>query len=83
MGLIAHAIPPASKADLTRRILAAQEIVLKSGLTGVHDAGLHLAHAGIEQRKQPCRAGANDRNVADVVDHRLTFAAPVRRFNSR
>jgi len=40
MGLISSAVPEGSKADITRRILAAQEIVLRAGLTGIHDAGV-------------------------------------------
>lgn len=40
MGLVDRVVPPARKADLTRRILAAQDRILAAGLTGVHDAGL-------------------------------------------
>ena len=43
MGLISGAVPPASQADVVRRLLAAQREVLRQGLTGIHDAGLsHL-----------------------------------------
>jgi hypothetical protein len=40
MNLIAHAIPRPSKADHTRRILAAQKEIVKWGLTSLHDASL-------------------------------------------
>jgi predicted amidohydrolase YtcJ len=40
MGLVGRAVPHATEADVARHILEAQEAVLKSGLTGVHDAGL-------------------------------------------
>lgn len=40
MGLIGKVVPGPTVDDLTRQFLKAQEYVLKSGLTGVHDAGL-------------------------------------------
>jgi predicted amidohydrolase YtcJ len=40
MSLVARAIPAATRSDLARRILAGQALALKSGLTGVHDAGV-------------------------------------------
>jgi predicted amidohydrolase YtcJ len=40
MGLIGRAVPDDTEADVSRQLLKAQEVVLKSGLTGVHDAGL-------------------------------------------
>lgn len=40
MGLVAHAIPLATKAELSQRILEGQKIVVQAGLTGVHDAGV-------------------------------------------
>ena len=40
MGLVSRAVPSPSKDDLKRRLLAAQESVLKDGLTSVHDAGI-------------------------------------------
>ena len=40
MGLILSAIPPGSRLDIARRILAAQAIVLRAGLTGIHDASV-------------------------------------------
>lgn len=54
-GHVQQAIPRASKADFVRQILAAQEMILRAGLTGVHDAGFsrleeaayrELDHAG-------------------------------------
>src|SRR5262249_15839623 len=38
--LVSRKIPPETKADLERQILAGQAQVLKAGLTGVHDAGV-------------------------------------------
>lgn len=40
MGLVGKHVPPASRTDLRRQILAAQDVLLKAGLTGVHDAGI-------------------------------------------
>jgi predicted amidohydrolase YtcJ len=47
MGLIAKAVPPPTRADLQRQILAAQAACLKAGLTGVHDAGVSAAEAAV------------------------------------
>ena len=38
MRLVSRAMPRPTRADFARRILAGQELVLKQGLTGVHDA---------------------------------------------
>jgi predicted amidohydrolase YtcJ len=40
MGLVAGFIPGLTKTDVKRRLLAAQQAVLRNGLTGVHDAGI-------------------------------------------
>ncbi|MFI5457373.1 MAG: amidohydrolase [Isosphaerales bacterium] len=40
MSLIGRAVPPSTKDDLKRRLLAAQKLVLQNGLTSVHDAGI-------------------------------------------
>jgi predicted amidohydrolase YtcJ len=40
MALIHSAMPGGSKANIARRILAAQSIILRAGLTGIHDAGV-------------------------------------------
>ncbi len=40
MDLISKAMPKPTKAEITRRVLAAQKQILHDGLTGVHDAGL-------------------------------------------
>jgi len=40
MGLIYSAIPAGSKSDIARRILVAQDIVFRAGLTGIHDASV-------------------------------------------
>jgi len=43
MALIRRAIPPASKAEIERHILAGQAIVVRSGIAGIHDAGVSAA----------------------------------------
>jgi len=40
MSLIGRAVPPSTKDDLKRRLLAAQKLVFQNGLTCVHDAGI-------------------------------------------
>lgn len=40
MRLVESAMPAPTKAVAVRRILAAQEVVLRAGLTGIHDAGV-------------------------------------------
>jgi len=40
MSLIGRSVPPSTKDDLKRRLLAAQKLVLQNGLTSVHDAGI-------------------------------------------
>ena len=40
MSLVAQAVPGPTLNDIKRRLLAAQKLVLQSGLTGVHDAGI-------------------------------------------
>lgn len=40
MGLVTRLIPGATKDDVKRHLLAAQEACLAAGLTGVHDAGI-------------------------------------------
>lgn len=40
MDLVGRVIPSSTKDDLKRQILKAQEVILRDGLTGVHDAGL-------------------------------------------
>jgi predicted amidohydrolase YtcJ len=44
-GLVSRHIPAATRADFARQILAGQELVLKAGLTGVHDAGVSALEA--------------------------------------
>ncbi len=43
MDLVSRVIPPSKPEELKRRILAAQQQILASGLTGVHDAGISPA----------------------------------------
>jgi predicted amidohydrolase YtcJ len=40
MGLVGGAVPGLTRLDVRRRLLAAQDLALKAGLTGVHDAGI-------------------------------------------
>jgi predicted amidohydrolase YtcJ len=40
MGLVERVVPPPTRAEVARRILAAQRECLRLGLTGVHDAGV-------------------------------------------
>ncbi|WP_082858569.1 amidohydrolase family protein [Planctomyces sp. SH-PL62] len=40
MGLVGRVVPAASREDVRKRILAAQDRILSLGLTGVHDAGV-------------------------------------------
>jgi predicted amidohydrolase YtcJ len=49
MSLVGRVIPPSPPQDLKRRIVAAQEQILASGLTGVHDAGISQAETKIYQ----------------------------------
>ncbi len=45
MELVDRVVPPPTEAERIRRILAAQELCLQVGLTGVHDAGVDRATA--------------------------------------
>jgi predicted amidohydrolase YtcJ len=40
MGLVGRAVPGVTRLDVRRRLLAAQDLALAAGLTGVHDAGI-------------------------------------------
>ncbi len=40
MGLVGRAVPGVTRLDVRRRLLAAQDLALRAGLTGVHDAGI-------------------------------------------
>ena len=40
MSLVGQAVPPATKDEIKRHLLAAQQAVLEQGLTSVHDAGV-------------------------------------------
>jgi predicted amidohydrolase YtcJ len=40
MGLVGRAVPGVTRLDVRRRLLAAQDLALRAGLTGVHDAGV-------------------------------------------
>ncbi|HZW30299.1 MAG TPA: amidohydrolase family protein, partial [Isosphaeraceae bacterium] len=47
MGLVGRVVPPPTRLDVRRRLLAAQEMVLRAGLTGVHDAGISRRTADV------------------------------------
>ena len=47
MGLVGRAVPPPTKLDIRRRLLAAQQLALHAGLTGVHDAGISRRTADV------------------------------------
>jgi predicted amidohydrolase YtcJ len=47
MGLVGRAVPGPTKLDVRRRLLAAQYQALRSGLTGVHDAGISRRTADV------------------------------------
>ncbi len=47
MGLVGRAVPAPTKLDVRRRLLAAQELALRAGLTGVHDAGISRRTADV------------------------------------
>ncbi len=47
MGLVGRAVPAITKLDVRRRLLAAQELALRAGLTGVHDAGISRRTADV------------------------------------
>jgi predicted amidohydrolase YtcJ len=52
MGLVGRAIPGPTRDDVRRRILAAQDQVLRAGLTGVHDAGVSAGEAEVYRSLQ-------------------------------
>jgi predicted amidohydrolase YtcJ len=47
MTLVGKVVPSAEHAELKRHLLAAQRVILESGLTGVHDAGISQAEADV------------------------------------
>jgi predicted amidohydrolase YtcJ len=55
MSLVSRRIPPDTKADRVRQILAGQALALEAGLTGVHDAGASALTA--EAYRELDRAG--------------------------
>jgi predicted amidohydrolase YtcJ len=92
MTLVGRAIPPATKADLTRHFLKAQELCLKAGLTGVHDAGLSTLE--IEALRDLDRghklrlrvygmASLSERSAVAFVSHPPTSPRPDARFTMR
>jgi predicted amidohydrolase YtcJ len=46
-GLVWRIVPPATAEDLTRRLLAAQTLCWRAGLTSIHDAGVSAAEAEV------------------------------------
>jgi predicted amidohydrolase YtcJ len=55
MGLVGRVVPRPSRADIKRRLLAAQKQILAQGLTGVHDAG--ISQTEVEVYRELDRAG--------------------------
>jgi predicted amidohydrolase YtcJ len=47
MGLVGRAVPGLTRLDVRRRLLAAQDLALRAGLTGVHDAGISRLTADV------------------------------------
>jgi predicted amidohydrolase YtcJ len=47
MGLVGRAVPGLTRLDVRRRLLAAQDLALRAGLTGVHDAGISRRTADV------------------------------------
>ncbi len=46
-GLVWRVVPPPTKDDLSRRLLAAQSLCWQAGLTSIHDAGVSAAEAEV------------------------------------
>src|SRR5436190_3551922 len=51
-------------------------------LQRIHHLRRYLAHAGIKQGEQPRGAAANDRDIAEFVNHPLTFAPSALLYNA-
>lgn len=92
MGLVARAIPNATRADLVRQVLAAQHECLKAGLTSVHEAG--LSRLEVEVFRQLDREGKLKLRVygmasppsgheVEFVSSRPVHREPGRRFELR
>jgi predicted amidohydrolase YtcJ len=47
MNLVGRAVPGPTRLDIRRRLLAAQDLALRAGLTGVHDAGISARTADV------------------------------------
>jgi predicted amidohydrolase YtcJ len=92
MSLIGRAVPAATKDDVKRRLLAAQKVVLQSGLTSVHDAGISRqtaeAYRELDRERQ---LGVRIYGMASVpsggavafLSQRPTESAPTARFELR
>jgi predicted amidohydrolase YtcJ len=92
MTRITRAIPAPTRADLARRILAGQAIALRSGLTGVHDAGVarreaeayrDLDHAGKLKLRVYGMALPPEGGEVAFVSHPPIPAQPGARFELR
>ncbi len=68
MRLIGRAVPAPTKLDVRRRLLAAQEMALSAGLTGVHDAGISIRTADVYRELD--RSGQLVIRVYGMVSHR-------------
>lgn len=92
MSLVGGKIPPPSQADFARQILAGQAILLKEGLTGVHDAGVsptkaeayrHLDREGKLKLRVYGMASAPEGGALKLVSQRPIPAKPKSRFELR
>ncbi|MHC5537942.1 amidohydrolase, partial [Singulisphaera rosea] len=91
MNLVGGKIPAPSQADFARQILAGQTLLLKEGLTGVHDAGVSSLEA--EAYRQLDREGrlklrvygmaSGSEGALKRVSHRPIPAKPTSRFELR
>lgn len=90
--LVSRHIPAETQADFARQILAGQSIVLKEGLTGVHDAGVsrlkaeayrELDRAGKLKLRVYGMATAPEGGEVALVSHRPIQAKPSSRFELR
>ncbi|HMS03673.1 MAG TPA: amidohydrolase [Gemmatimonadaceae bacterium] len=72
-GLVSRVIPPETRDDTRRALLAAQSVMHRWGLTGVHDAG--AGRAMIELYEEMARAGELDlRLYAMIADDSAAIA---------
>ncbi|WP_165229078.1 amidohydrolase family protein [Aquisphaera insulae] len=92
MSLVDRVVPADSEAEIRRRILAAQKIILAAGLTGVHDAGIsateekvyrELDRSGELILRIHAMASASGPSVLEKLSHRPITPVPGSRFELR